>query len=144
MRKLHPINWLAMAFIVSLIVWCAAITTAVAGERIAKARASEKCLSLELTPRYVMRVIDGDTFVLFSIATPPEERIRILGVDTPERGSGPTADSATAFTTRWLAAGNFSINACKRDSFGRLLATVTRPAQDLADTLIVLRLGVKK
>lgn len=144
MRKLHRINWLAISFLAALIVWCVAITSEVAGQRFSNVRGSEKCLSLELTPRYVMRVIDGDTFVLFSIGTPPEERIRILGVDTPERGTGPLADSATAFTTRWLAAGNFTINACKRDSFGRFLATVTRPAQDLADTLIALHLGVKR
>ena len=137
MRKLHPINWLGIAFLAAFVIWAVGMTALVA-------QPSSRCLSLELTPRYVMRVIDGDTFILFAIATPPEERIRVLGVDTPERGSGPLADSATAFTTRWLAAGNFSLNACKRDSFGRLLAHVTRAGQDLADTLIVLKLGVPK
>lgn len=102
------------------------------------------CISLSLTPGYVRRVIDGDTFILYSIGATQDERVRILGVDTPEVGTGPVADSATAFTRRWLAAGDFTIDACKRDSFGRLLAVVGRNGRTLADTLIVLRLGTKR
>lgn len=102
------------------------------------------CLTLELTPGYVKRTIDGDTFILYSIATPPEERVRVLGVDTPEKGSGPVADSATAFTIRWLADGPFTLTACKRDSFGRLLAIVSRAGRTLADTLVILHLGVPR
>lgn len=102
------------------------------------------CLSLHLSPGYVKRVIDGDTFILYSIGIPPEERVRILGVDTPEIGTGATADSATAFTRQWLQQGDFDIYACKRDSFGRLLTIVSRNGYVLADTLIALHLGVKR
>lgn len=102
------------------------------------------CLTLQLTPDYVKRTIDGDTFVLYSIATPLDERVRVLGVDTPERGTGPLADSASAFTKRWLAAGPFSLEACTRDSFGRLLGRVSRNGRTLADTLIALGLGVRR
>lgn len=102
------------------------------------------CLSLSLTPGYVRRVIDGDTFILYSIGTTQDERVRVLGVDTPELGTGAVADSATVFTRRWLAAGDFNIDVCKRDSFGRLLAVVSRNGHTLADTLIVLHLGVKR
>ena len=101
------------------------------------------CLSLDLTPGYVKRDIDGDTFVLYSINVTGEERVRVLGVDTPEVGQ-PKADSATIFTTGWLRAGNFSITTCKRDSFGRLLAIVSRSGRTLADTLIILHLGVPR
>lgn len=102
------------------------------------------CLNLQLTPGYVKRIIDGDTFVLYSIGVPPEERVRVLGVNTPElvSHSGLVPDSATIFTRNWLAAGPFTIYACKRDSFGRLLAIVSRDGKTLADTLISSGLGV--
>lgn len=100
------------------------------------------CLTLQLTPQYVKRVIDGDTVVLYSIGVPPEERIRVLEIDTPERGQ-PGFDAARSFTATWLAQGNFTITACKRDSFGRLLATVTRDGASLADALYNAGLGVR-
>jgi endonuclease YncB( thermonuclease family) len=100
------------------------------------------CLSLHLSPDYVKRVIDGDTFILYSIGIPAEERIRVLNVNSPELRTSPLADSARIFTTNWLKAGDFDIYACKRDSFGRLLAIVSRNGKTLADTLIVLNLGV--
>ena len=100
------------------------------------------CLTLQLTPRYVSRVIDGDTFILFSIGVPPEERVRVLEIDTPERGQ-PGFDEARIFTANWLAAGNFTITACKRDSFGRLLATVTRNGESLADALFANDHGIR-
>ena len=46
-----------------------------------------------LTPATVTRIIDGDTIELST-----GERVRFIGVDTPERGE-PGADEATAFVT---------------------------------------------
>jgi endonuclease YncB( thermonuclease family) len=102
------------------------------------------CLTLQLTPAYVKRTLDGDTFALYNIGVSTEERVRVLGVDTPERGTGPLADSATAFTKRWLAAGDFTMATCTRDSFGRLLAIVNRGADTLAVALIARGLGVRR
>jgi micrococcal nuclease len=81
-----------------------------------------------------MRVIDGDTFILWSVNVPPEERVRLLGVDTPElrEDKGP---EAKAFTEAWLTKGPFRLMACKRDSFGRLLGTLMREGETLADAL---------
>jgi len=101
------------------------------------------CLTLEIPSAQVKRVHDGDTFTLYSVGFTNEEQVRVLGVNTPELGTGPAADSATAFTRRWLAAGPFSISVCKREKYGRLLAAVTRNGKNLADTLITLHLGVK-
>jgi endonuclease YncB( thermonuclease family) len=100
------------------------------------------CLSVLLPPTYVARVIDGDTFVLYAATNvPPEERVRVLGVDAYElRDSlGPAAKT---FTTKWLQAGPFTLQGCKRDSFGRLLLTVTRGSDTLAVDLIKNHLGV--
>lgn len=105
---------------------------------------SQVCISVNLSPLYVKRVIDGDTFILYSALSIPnsEERVRVLNVNTPELRTGAIADSARVFTINWLKAGDFDIYTCKRDSFGRLLATVSRYGKTLADTLIVSKLGV--
>ena len=99
------------------------------------------CLGLLLTPGHVKRVIDADTFILYHVGVPAEERVRVLGVDGIElRDSlGP---AARMFTVEWLARGPFAVTACKRDSFGRLLGTVTRGPDTLAVDLIAVHLGV--
>lgn len=94
-----------------------------------------QCLTIQVLPSHVKRVIDGDTFILYSVGVPNEERVRILGVDTPELGM-PGADSARAYTIRWLTAGSFVMKACKRDSFGRYLAVITRYSDTLSVDLI--------
>jgi micrococcal nuclease len=99
------------------------------------------CLTAQLTPGHVLRTIDGDTFALYHVGTPPEERVRVLGVNTPERGQ-PNAAEATAFTRAWLAKGPFTLTACKRDSFGRLLGTVERDGGSLSRALIDAGLAV--
>jgi micrococcal nuclease len=98
------------------------------------------CLTIGLTPEHVKRVIDGDTFVLFAFDTPPEERVRVLGVDTPERNE-PGFSAASAFTADWLRRGPFSLTTCDRDSFGRRLATVSRHDSSLAQSLKDAGLG---
>lgn len=100
------------------------------------------CLTLVLTPPHVKRVVDGDTFIAYHVGVPPEERVRILEIDTPERGH-PGFDAARSFTATWLAQGDFTLHACKRDSFGRLLATVTRDGASLADALYAAGLGTR-
>lgn len=98
------------------------------------------CVALSVAPGHVARVLDGDTFALYHVGTPPEERVRILGVNTPERGQ-PGSAEATAFTKDWLARGAFDLTACKRDSFGRLLGSVTRHGESLAGQLLDRGLG---
>jgi endonuclease YncB( thermonuclease family) len=101
------------------------------------------CLAVQLGPGAVQRVIDGDTFVLYHVGVPPEERVRLLGVDAAElRDSLGTA--ARTFTETWLSRGPFTLFACRRDSFGRLLAVVTRGADTLAVDLIRAGLGVQR
>lgn len=92
------------------------------------------CLVIHLQPEAVQRVIDGDTFALYHVGIPPEERVRLLGVDTPEHGE-PGFDEATAFTQSWLAHGPWTLTTCKRDSFGRLLGTAMRDGDDLGQQL---------
>lgn len=102
------------------------------------------CLLLTLTPRHVDRVIDGDTYTLFHVGIGGVERVRVLGVDAPERGQ-PRFQEAADSVAVWLARRPHTIAACRRDGFGRLLALVTFPGStdSLHVMLITAGLGVR-
>ena len=95
------------------------------------------------------RVIDGDTFEAKMTLWPNlyvVERVRVLGVDTPEM-KAPTLEAARQaqqFTQAWLAKGPITVEVCKRDNFGRVLGTVTRGQENLATELIKAGFGVSR
>ena len=100
------------------------------------------CLTMLVLPGHVKRILDGDTFALYSVGVINEERVRLLGVDTPEKHQ-PNYFQSMAFTKTWLGHGTSTLTACKRDSFGRLLGTVTRGTEDLGKQLIAAGLAVE-
>ena len=88
----------------------------------------------DLTEAVVSRVIDGDTIVLTG-----GERVRLIGIDAPERGQSG-ADEAAQFVrtliegrTVWLEA-----DVADRDRFGRLRRYVwlRQPTNTLNETQI--------
>lgn len=101
------------------------------------------CLSVPLEPGSFTRVIDGDTVELYTVGVPNRERVRLLGVNTPEKGQ-VNYNEAKAFTKTWISSGKSTLNAqCKRDSFGRLLGTLTKESgEDLGTELIKANLAV--
>jgi endonuclease YncB( thermonuclease family) len=104
------------------------------------------CWAVAATP---VRVIDGDTFTADVRIWPgltARETIRLLGVNTPElQGeTRPAGEAARAFTATWLDQGDVRLHACQRDSFGRLLATVTRGSENLTTLLLEGGYGVKR
>lgn len=82
---------------------------------------------------------DGDTFKIRG-----EVRVRVLGVDTPEVGTGEGADRATAFARKWLLKGPVTLTICGQDLYGRILAHVHRDGESLAELLIKAGLGKKR
>lgn len=89
---------------------------------------------------YVHKVVDGDTIDLevdvgFYLTT--RVRVRLIGIDTPERGQAGWADG-TAFTSRWLAArfGKLRARTYKTDSFGRWIADVYAGDEHLSVALV--------
>ncbi|GAB4181970.1 MAG: hypothetical protein OHK0024_21080 [Thalassobaculales bacterium] len=87
-----------------------------------------------------IRAIDGDSLALGA------ERIRVLGVDTPEiAGRCPAeialARRARALTQALLDRGPVTIERAGRDRWGRTLARVWIDGRDLADLLIAAGLG---
>ena len=90
-----------------------------------------------------VRVIDGDTLTGLITIWPGlaiTETIRVLGVDTPEMTGATRAAGEVArwYTTNWLRqAGQVRVWACSRDSFGRLLGSLTNErGEKLADALV--------
>lgn len=85
----------------------------------------------------VVRVVDGDTVDLVlardvdvgfhvTVHATVLQRVRLLDVDTPERGRPGWAD-AGAYVREWLAAvpaAALEVETSKSDSFGRYLAVV--------------------
>lgn len=102
------------------------------------------CTTLSLDPTWLIRVKDGDTFVIRNAGITNSEDVRVCQliegakawcVNTPESGE-EGATEATLFTASWLQQGPFTVTACKRDAFGRLLGMVTRGDSNLGQALL--------
>lgn len=97
----------------------------------------------------VVKVVDGDTVDLelsrqldlgfhVHVAASTVQRVRLLGVDTPERGQ-PGWREAGEYVRQWLEDAEQDDLTCatrKGDSFGRYLATITAGLACLNDDLI--------
>ena len=87
----------------------------------------------------LVRVIDGDTIDvdldLGFDRIRARQRLRLLGVDTPERGQ-PAYQAASDLTRDQLAtATDIIVNTVRKDSFGRWLARVWCDGVSLNDQL---------
>ncbi|USK72664.1 thermonuclease family protein [Peribacillus asahii] len=83
-------------------------------------------------------VIDGDTLdveidVGFDFKT--KQRLRLIGVDTPERNT-KGYKQATDFTTEKCLNKPVQVTTYKRDAFGRWLSIVEVDGENLNNTLI--------
>jgi endonuclease YncB( thermonuclease family) len=100
-------------------------------------------------PVKVLRVIDGDTIEIEARFLPPELKqklsIRVLGVDTPEKGhraqcpqEAALAERASAYTKSLIASGQpVEIDIVGWDKYGgRILGAVRVGGQDLTQGLI--------
>lgn len=95
---------------------------------------AEACLSIDVDPRHVVREMDGDTIPIFTFAPGGEVKIRVQGVDTPEREE-PGWGEARAFTKAWLQRGPFKVMTCGKRTFDRIEGVVERDGVSLADEL---------
>ena len=81
-----------------------------------------------LSAAVVERVVDGDT-AIFRLENGTRERVRFIGVDTPESTTKhePFGDEASAYTKSVLMPGRRVLlerDAEERDRYGRLLAYI--------------------
>ena len=99
----------------------------------------------------ILRVIDGDTIEIEAKFLPsplkPKLKLRIIGVDTPEKNSKKEcekilAERATLFTTKKIDEGKSKkIQVIKWDSFGRILGDVFIDGKSLKKLLLDGKLG---
>jgi endonuclease YncB( thermonuclease family) len=108
------------------------------------------CPDGDLRRAKVVRVLDGDTVdaVLdFSLGIEMHERLRFLGINTPELDSKDPAERAAAAKAKAYVEGQLppaaDFLACigKRDDFGRVLATVLVGRKNLNQTLLDKKLA---
>jgi micrococcal nuclease len=82
---------------------------------------------ISLLPAAVVRAVDGDT-IHVRLSGGVEERVRFIGVDTPEstRKVEPYGKEAAAHTEKRLSGGTvyLEMDVAERDKYGRLLAYV--------------------
>jgi micrococcal nuclease len=102
----------------------------------------------------VLRVIDGDTLDLeidlgFEIRI--RERIRLIGIDTPETygaKASPEGKLATAFTKSWVDGhANFHLSSTKynqREKYGRVLGVLYRDGDTVSLNDALLNSGNAK
>ncbi|MBA4115438.1 MAG: thermonuclease family protein [Rubrobacter sp.] len=121
-------SWLSVVVFSVLAVLCAlpgCSSRLVSGDPPGKSEKAE----VEVT---VTRATDGDT-VKISLEIDGEDRVRLIGVDTPEtnpgRGPEPYGEEATRFTRERLEGRDVSLefDAEREDDYGRLLAYAYLP-----------------
>ena len=100
-------------------------------------------VQLEPGPHVVVRVVDGDTIIVA-----PSERVRLIGVDTPETVKPehevePFGPEASEFTKDFLAGGTarLAFDREQTDRFGRHLAYVWVGERMLNEELLRAGLG---
>lgn len=98
------------------------------------------CLSIDVPPQAVITQPDGDTFHVFAFQPGGVVKIRVEGVNTPERNEPGWAD-AKEFTRTWLATGSFQLSTCGKPTLDRIVAKVSRNGHTLADALKDAGLG---
>ena len=110
-------------------------TTAVPSQSSAPVHHEEYLRNVSLSDR--ISVYDGDTIRL------GDERIRIVGLDTPELGhrarcqsEADAAEQAKRALKRAIARGDVALHRQGTDRYGRTLARVTVDGRDVAGTLI--------
>jgi endonuclease YncB( thermonuclease family) len=127
-------NWVSIDLLIFVvIVLCLAGLSVMAIIIPFKAHAAA-CLSIEVPPGAVVNQPDGDTFHVFAFQPGGVVKIRVEGVNTPERNQPGWAE-AKAFTKDWLAKGLFVVKTCGRPTLDRIVGTVERDGQSLAAAL---------
>lgn len=89
----------------------------------------------ELIRGQCIRLHDGDSFQFLSSDKKRQERIRIYGIDAPEKGM-PYATKAREFLAALLKGKQLQLRVQGYDKYGRILATVYVEGKDVALAMI--------
>ena len=89
---------------------------------------TEPALQYDLSGK-VVRIADGDTLTLLD-ASNTQHKIRLHGIDTPERGQ-PYGNAAREALERLVAGKRIDVNIQDTDRYGRTVGTVYRNGQNV-------------
>lgn len=93
--------------------------------------------AMDSTPWSVLRVLDGDTFEARSPHDGATERVRIVGVDAPERGECWSDEATLGLAALVGASVDLERDVSDRDRYGRLLRHVrSADGRDIAGDLL--------
>jgi endonuclease YncB( thermonuclease family) len=98
------------------------------------------CLTIDVPPGAVVNQPDGDTFHVFAFQPGGVVKIRVEGVNTPEKNQPKWAE-AKAFTKDWLAKGPFVVTTCGKPTLDRITGVVSRHGHTLTEALRAAGLG---
>jgi len=92
--------------------------------------------ALAWTPITITRVIDGDTIAARFSGTGDEIRIRLYGIDAPEKKQ-PFGQAATRELQSLLAGGNAEMETKDKDRYGRIVALIRVGGRDINERMIM-------
>lgn len=133
-------NWINVEFTLLILICLFLIALSIMAAFLAAKAHAGGCLVIDVPPGAVVNQPDGDTFHLFSFQPGGLIKIRVEGVNTPERNKPGWAE-AKAFTKTWLAKGLFHVNTCGKPTLDRIVGSVERNGRTLAQDLIDAGLG---
>ncbi|MDH4235616.1 MAG: thermonuclease family protein [Nitrospira sp.] len=133
-------NWISIDLVLLLIIVLCLIGLSIMAALIPIKSHAAACLTIDVPPGAVVNQPDGDTFHVFAFQPGGVVKIRVEGIDTPERKQPGWAE-AKAFTKAWLTQGPFKVTTCGKPTIDRIVGRVERDGTALADALKAAGLG---
>ena len=128
-------NWVSIDMLLILLIVLCLVGLSIMAILIPFKANAGGCLAIDVPPGAVVNQPDGDTFHLFAFQPGGVVKIRVEGLNTPERNQSGWAE-AKAFTKDWLAKGPFRIATCGKPTIDRIVGKVERGGRTLAHDLI--------
>lgn len=133
-------NWVNVEFTLLILICLFMVALSIMAAFLAAKSHASACLTIDVPPGAVVNQPDGDTFHVFAFQPGGVVKIRVEGVNTPERHEPGWAE-AKAFTKDWLSKGTFRVTTCGRPTIDRIVGTVERNGRTLAQDLFDAGLG---
>lgn len=133
-------NWVSIDLLIFILICLCLVGLSIMAILIPIKANAGGCLTIDVPPGAVVNQPDGDTFHVFAFQPGGVVKIRVEGVNTPEKKEPGWAE-AKAFTKEWLARGPFKVTTCGRPTIDRIVAAVERNGKTLAQDLIDAGLG---
>ena len=133
-------NWVSIDLLIFILICLCLVGLSIMAMIIPFKANAGGCLVIDVPPAAVINQPDGDTFHIFAFQPGGVVKIRVEGVNTPEKNQPGWAE-AKEFTKGWLAKGPFRLTTCGKPTIDRIVGKVDRNGRTLAQDLIDSGLG---